>query len=153
MRGRLPKFVSTRPPYATLPASPACTVCGGGKKHGARLLDEREEQLASRYLKQRAAWRKRVAALEKRQQREDSTQRVGSRRSRDVRDAGMFALDGGNSLNLARFGGALLSDLEEKQVMEMLAERERREAVRQATIMTATVAQLPPEVREAQKVM
>ena len=65
----------------------------------------------------------------------------------------MFELDGGSSLNLARFGGALLSDLEEKQVMEMLAERERREAVRQATIMTATVAQLPPEIREAQKVM
>ena len=77
-------------------------------------------------------------------QRQEKRQR-GSRRLRDEMDF--------NPLSLGRFSGALLTDLEEKQVMEVLAERDRREAVRQATIMTATVPQLHPEIRATQVFM
>lgn len=114
---------------------------------GARkvAMTQREELLASRYIHQRNVWRERVEVMEQRMEKRRLKTQRGSRRSRDD--------DSGNPLSLGRFGGALMTDLEEKQVMELIAERERREAVRQATIMDSTVAQLPPEIRAAQVVM
>ena len=107
--------------------------------------EAREAALAERYIKQRTLWRQRVEVLEKKMEQRRAKQQRGSRRNRDT--------DSGNPMSLGRFGGAAMTDLEEQQVIELIAERERREAVRQATIMNATVAQLAPELRASQRVM
>lgn len=113
-------------------------------------MEEREARLADAYIKQRDAWEARVAQQEQRaraRQRKASGSRSGSRRSRGE----AAALGSASSAPLDSL--FVRSDYEEQQLLEQLAEEDRRERTRRATVVRHVVPQLPPELQRQQTMM